>query len=89
MLFADDAALVAHTEAALEQKSNIIAQDITTSPTIIIGDPTMEVVDKFITFVPQPLPGCRAQREDRQSSNRLAKRVWDNPMLTLNTKMKV
>ena len=66
MLFADDAALTAHTEAALQKlidrfadacsefgltisikKTKIMCQDVTTSPSISIGDSTLDVVDNF------------------------------------------
>lgn len=114
MLFADDAALTAHTEAALQQlitlfaqactefgltislKKTNMGQDISTTPTITIGDHTLEVVDKF-TYLGSTLSSnlsLDAELNVRigkaaSAMARLAKRVWDNPMLNLNTKMKV
>ncbi|RJG15198.1 hypothetical protein D4A39_16670, partial [Alcanivorax profundi] len=115
MLFADDAALTAHTEAALQRlitlfaeactefgltislkKTNIMGQDVSTPPTIIIGDHTLEVVDKFSYLGSTISSNLSLDAElnvrigkAASAMARLAKRVWDNPMLTLNTKMKV
>ena len=115
MLFADDAALTAHTEAALQRlitrfaeactefgltislkKTNIMGQDVSTTPTITIGDHILEVVDKF-TYLGSTVSSnlsLDAELNARigkaaTAMARLAKRVWDNPMLTLNTRMKV
>jgi len=65
LLFADDAALAAHTGTALQRlitrfaepcrefgltislkKTNIMGQDVSTTPTITIGDRTLDVVDR-------------------------------------------
>lgn len=70
MLFADDTALAAHMETALQRlitlfneaytefginislkKTNIMAQDFSTIPTIAISDRTLEVVYKFAYLV--------------------------------------
>ena len=115
MLFADDAALAAHTEADLQQlitlfaeactefgltislkKTNIMAQDVSTIPTITIGDHILEVVDKF-TYLGSTISNNLSLDAELNvrigkaatAMARLTKRVWDNPMLTLNTKMKV
>lgn len=115
MLFADDAALAAHTEADLQQlitlfaeactefgltislkKTNIMAQDVSTIPTITIGDHILEVVDKF-TYLGSTMSNNLSLDAELNvrigkaatAMARLTKRVWDNPMLTLNTKMKV
>lgn len=115
MLYADDAALTAHTEAALQRlitlfaeactefgltislkKTNIMGQDVSTAPKITIGEHTLEVVDKF-TYLGSTISSNLSLdaglnlRIGKSASTmaRLTKRVWDNPMLTLNTKMKV
>ncbi|KAL0197530.1 hypothetical protein M9458_006070, partial [Cirrhinus mrigala] len=115
MLFADDAALAAHTEGALQRlitcfadactefglaislkKTNILAQDVSTTPAITIGDHTLEVVENF-TYLGSTI--CSNLSLDTElnirigkaatAMARLVKRVWDNTLLTLKTKLKV
>ena len=115
LLFADDAALTAHTEEALQRlisrfssacgefgltislkKTNILGQDVCSTPCISIGDHTLEVVEAF-TYLGSTISknlSLDAELNTRigraaTSMARLAKRVWDNSMLTMNTKMKV
>lgn len=115
MLFADDAALTAHTEEALQRlitrfaeacndfgltislkKTNIMGQGVSVTPHITIGEHALEVVDNF-TY----LGSCISSNLSLDSElnvrigkaatamARLEKRVWDNSLLTINTKMKV
>ena len=115
MLFADDAALVAHSEEALQRlitrfadacrefgltislkKTEIMGQDVSTTPKITIGDHTLEVVESF-TYLGSTISNNLSldtelnTRIGKASTTmaRLTKRVWDNTMLTINTKMKV
>lgn len=115
LLYADDAAITAHTEEALQRlinrfadacsnfgltislkKTQIMCQDVSSAPNISIGNHTLEVVDKF-TYLGSTLSN-NLSLEDELNARigkaatamaRLAKRVWDNTMLTSNTKMKV
>lgn len=116
MLFADNAALAAHSEDALQRlitcfaeacteftltirllkKTNIIGQDVSTSPAIIIGDHSLEVVDKF-TYLGSTI-SCNLSLDAELNVRigkaatamaRLTKKVWENTRLTLNKKMKV
>ena len=113
MLFADDAALTAHTEEELQRlitrfseacsefgltislnKTNIMGQDVSDTPHITIGDHALEVVDNF-TY----LGSCISSNLSLDSElnvrigkastamARLAARVWDNSLLTINTKV--
>ena len=69
MLFADDAAITAHTETALQElinrfahacsqfgltisikKTNILGQDVSSAPSISIGDCTLDVVEDLSGF---------------------------------------
>ena len=115
LLFADDAGLVAHTEAALQRlidcfaaactefgltislkKTQVLGQDVSSAPSISIGNHTLEVVDKF-TYLGSTISSnlsLDAELNTRIGKAmtvmaRLAKRVWDNTMLTVNTKMRV
>lgn len=115
MLFADDAAVAAHTEAALQRlitrfaeactefgltmslkKTNVMGQDVSTTPKITIGDHTLEVVDKF-TYLGSTISNklsLDAELDVRigkaaTAMARLSKRAWENPKLTLNTKLKI
>ena len=114
LLFADDAALTAHTEEALQhlitcfaeactfgltislKKTNIMSQDVSSTPQITIGDHTLEVVDNF-TYLGSTISSnisLDAELNVRigkaaTAMARLTKRVWDNTMLTKNTKTKV
>ena len=115
MLFADDAALVAHTEEALQRlitrfavackefgltislkKTNIMGQDVTEVPQIRIGDHTLEVVETF-TYLGSTIANNLSLDAELSSRigkastamSRLRKRVWENTMLTLSTKVLV
>ncbi|XP_051973121.1 probable RNA-directed DNA polymerase from transposon BS isoform X1 [Xyrauchen texanus] len=115
MLFADDAALTAHSEVALQQlinyfmdacrdfgltislkKTNIMGQDVSSIPNISIADYTLEVVDNF-TYLGSTISSnlsLDAELNTRigkaaAAMARLAKRAWDNSMLTNHTKMRV
>ncbi|KAM9364755.1 uncharacterized protein KZ484_010926 [Pholidichthys leucotaenia] len=114
MLFADDAALIAHTENALQRlitsfveacsefgltislkKTNIMGQDVSIIPAVTVGDHTLEVVENF-TYLGSTISSnlsLDAELNTRigkaaTTMARLAKRVWDNNLLTLNTKIK-
>jgi hypothetical protein len=78
------------------KKSNIMSQDVSTTPTIAIVNHTLEVVDKFTYFGSTisnnlSLNAALTVRIGKTATAmaRLAKRVWDNSMQTLNTKVKV
>lgn len=115
LLFADDACLVAHTEAALQRlidrfaaacaefgltislkKTQVMGQDVSSAPSISIGDHTLEVVDNF-TYLGSTISSNLSLDNELNTRigkatavmARLAKRVWDNIMLTINTKMRV
>ena len=115
LLFADDAALTAHTEESLQRlitcfadactefgltinlkKTNIMGQDVSSTPQISIGDHTLEVVDNF-TYLGSNISSNLSLDTELNvrigkaatAMARLAKRVWDSTMLTTNTKMKV
>ena len=115
MLFADDAALTAHAEEALQRlvsclahacqefgltislkKTNILGQDVSSAPSITIGSYTLEVVENF-TYLGSTISSnlsLDAELNKRigkaaMALARLGKRVWDNSMLTIGTKMKV
>ncbi|KAK4320191.1 hypothetical protein Pmani_008954 [Petrolisthes manimaculis] len=104
MLFADDAALTAHTEEALQRlvnsfaqaceefgltislkKTDIMGQDVNSTPSISIGDHTLEVVTKF-TYLGSTISSNLSL--DVELNTRigkaatamahLASRVWDN-----------
>ncbi len=115
MLFANDAALTAHTEEALQRlissfarasdefgliislkKSNIMGQDVSSTPCISIGHHTLETVEDF-TYLGSTI-SSNLSLDDELNTRigkasiamaRLTKRVWNNSMLTTNTKMKV
>ncbi|RXN35706.1 RNA-directed DNA polymerase from mobile element jockey-like protein [Labeo rohita] len=113
MLFADDTALAAHTEGALQRlitcfadactefgiaislkKTNILAQDVSTTPAITIGDHTLEVVENFTYLGSTICSNLDTELNIRigkaaTAMAQLAKRVWDNTLLTLKTKLKV
>ncbi len=115
MLFADDAALTAHTEEALQRlissfarasdefgltislkKTNVMGQDVSSTPCISIGDHTLEVVEDF-TYLGSTISSNLSLDNELNTRigkasiamARLTKRVWNNSMLTTNTKMKV
>ena len=115
MLFADDAALFAHTEGALQclissfthacdefgltislKNINILCQDISSNPNISIGDYTLEVVEDFTYLGSTVSSNLSLDTELNKRIGKaaaalahLGKRVWDNIMLTIITKMKV
>ena len=78
------------------KKTNIMGQDVSDAPQITIGDHSLEVVNNF-TY----LGSCISSNLSLDSElnvrigkaattmTRLAKRVWDNSLLTINTKVKV
>ncbi|XP_068756587.1 uncharacterized protein [Montipora capricornis] len=115
LLFADDAGIAAHSEAALQRlidsfaaactefgltislkKTQVMGQDVSNDPSISIGDHTLEVVDKF-TYLGSTISSnlsLDAELNTRigkaaTALARLTKRVWDNTMLSTNTKMRV
>ena len=115
LLFADDAALATHSEAAMQRlidrfaaacrefgltislkKTEIMSQDVSIAPNISIGDHTLEVVEKFTylgstmsnSLSLDPELNCRIGKATTAMAC-LTKRVWENGMLTINTKMKV
>ncbi|XP_076470843.1 protein unc-93 homolog A-like [Babylonia areolata] len=86
-----------HAESlACLKKTNIIGQDVSSSPSISNGDFTLEVVEDF-TYRSSTISSnlsLDAELNKRTSKAatamaRLAKRVWNNPMLTISTKMQV
>ena len=115
MLFADDAAITAHTETALQElinrfahacsqfgltisikKTNILGQDVSSAPSISIGDCTLDVVEDF-TYLGSNISSNLSldtelnMRIGKASTAmaRLTKRVWENTMLTIKTKTQV
>ncbi len=78
------------------KKTNIIAQDISTIPAIFIGKHTLDGVEKF-TYLGSKISNNLSLDtaldvrigKATTAMARLAKRVWGNTMLTLNTKMRV
>ncbi|KAI8510866.1 hypothetical protein Bbelb_117820 [Branchiostoma belcheri] len=115
MLFADDAALTAHTEPALQRlmdrfshacnefaltisikKTQVMVQDVCSIPRISIDDHILEVVGTF-TYLGSTISNnlsLEAELNKRIGKAatvmaRLGKRVWDNAMLTTNTKLVV
>ena len=73
-----------------------MCQDVSNAPNISIGDHTLEVVEKF-TYLGSTISNnlsldnelnCRIGKAATAMA-RLTKRVWDNTMLTANTKMRV
>ena len=115
MLFADDAALISHTEDALQRlnksfaracrefgltislkKTNIMGKDVISAPSISIGDYTLDVVDELVDL--GSIISTNLSLDTKLNTRigkasiamaRLTTRVWDNSMLTTNTKMKV
>ena len=78
------------------KKTNILGQDVSAAPVITVGDHTLEVVEHF-TYLGSTISSNLlldteiSIRIGKASSAmaRLAKRVWDNTMLTLLTKLAV
>ncbi|XP_076069792.1 uncharacterized protein LOC143041672 [Oratosquilla oratoria] len=115
MLFADDAALTAHTEEVLQRlincfvhackefaltisikKTNAMVQDVSSIPNISIDGHILEMVGEF-TYLGSTISSnlsLDAELNKRIGKAatalvRLGKRVWDNAMLTTNTKIVV
>lgn len=108
LLFADDAALTAHTEELLQRliicfaktctefglttslkKTNIMGQNVSSTPQISIGDHTSEVTDNISSNLSLDSELNVRIGKAATAMARLAKKVWGNIMLTTNTKMKV
>ena len=78
------------------KKTEIMLQDVSNTPNISIGEHTLNIVDKF-TYLGSTiannlsLDSELSTRIGKASSSmaRLTKRVWENNMLTINTKMQV
>ena len=78
------------------KKTQVMGQDVSSAPSISIGDHTLEVVDKF-TYLGSTISSnlsLDAELDTRigkamTAMARLAKRVWDNTRLTTNTKMRI
>ena len=115
MLFADDAALVSHTEGGLQdlidrfssacdafgltisiKKTEVMAQNASSAPTISIGDKNLACVDNF-TYLGSTISSNASleaeisRRIGRASGTmaQLSKRAWENQMLTTRTKMSI
>ena len=115
LLFADDAALAAHSEEALQRlidrfaaackefgltislkKTEVMCQDANNAPSISIEEHTLRVVDRF-TYLGSTISSNLSLDSELDTRigkaatamARLTKRVWDNDMLTVNTKMRV
>jgi hypothetical protein len=88
-----------HAEFSLTislKKTNIIGQHVDTTPIITIDEQILEVVDKFTylgstIFNSLSLDAELNVRIGKASTTmaRQSKRMWDNTMLTRNTKMRV
>ena len=112
MLFADDVAITAYTEIALQElincfahacsqfgltisikKTNILGQDVSSAPSISIGDCTLDVVE-YCTYLGSNISSNLSldtelnMRIGKASAAlaRLTKRVCENTMLTIKTK---
>ena len=78
------------------KKTEILLQDVSNTPNISIDEHTLNIVDKF-TYLGSTiannlsLDSELSTRIGKASSSmaRLTKRVWENNMLTINTKMQV
>ena len=78
------------------KKTNIMGQDVSSAPNIPIGDYALEVVDEFVCLgssISSNLSfdtklNTRIGKASTAMAH-LATGVWDNSMLTTNTKMKV
>lgn len=115
MLFADDAALVAHTKEALQhlmnkfshackefgltislKKTNVMCQGVEETPSIVIDDHSLEVVDSFTYLGATISKDLSVNNEINKRIGkastvmaRLKRRVWENKKLTLNTKIRI
>ncbi|XP_063590370.1 uncharacterized protein LOC134767242 [Penaeus indicus] len=79
LLFADDAALAAHTEAGLQR---LIDRFAAACAEFGLNISLKKMMSTTPPVSPSPTTPSRAE-------HRLTKRVWDNTMLTINTKMRV
>ena len=78
------------------KKTNIMAQDASVTPCISINDHMLEVVEVF-TYLGSKISNNLSLDADLNTRigkastamARLSKRVWENTMLTINTKMRV
>ena len=81
---------------SVSRRLNILCQDVSSNPTISIGDYTLEVVEDF-TYLGSTISSNLSldtelnKRIGKAAAAlaRLGKRVWDNTMLTITTKIKV
>ena len=115
MLFADDAALVSHSEAGLQhlvncfasacdafgltisvKKTEVMAQGTDSPPSISIGENTLVNVSQFTNLGSTISSNLSLDAEMNRrigraagTMSKLKKRVWDNKMLTLKTKMSI
>ena len=115
MLFADDAALTAHTEAELRdlincfsdacnefiltisiKKTTVLGQNVSPSPSISIGDSSLDVVEEFTYLGSVITSSLNVDLElngriGKASSimGHLSRRVLENTKLTTNTKIAV
>ncbi len=78
------------------KKSNVMGQDVSSIPCISIGHHTLETVGDFIYLGSTISSNLSLDNElntrigkASRAMARLTKRVWNNSMLTTNTKMKV
>ncbi|XP_063605235.1 uncharacterized protein LOC134780428 [Penaeus indicus] len=78
------------------KKTNISAQDASHAPSISIGDFTLEVVEDFTYLGSTISTSLSLDTEINRwigkaaaTMAKLSKRVWDNKMLTENTKMRI
>ena len=78
------------------KKTNIMGQDVSSAPNISVGDYALEVVDEFVYLSSTISSNLSLDTELNTRIGKasttmahLATRVWDNSMLTTNTKMKV
>ena len=78
------------------KKTKVMGQDVSSAPNISIGDYTLEVVDEFVYLGSTVSSNLSVDtklnaRIGKASTTMalLATRVWDNSMLTTDTKMKV
>ena len=78
------------------KKTEIMLQDVSNAPSIKIGDHTLNIVEKF-TYLGSTIASNLSLDPEltsrigkaTTSMARLTKRVWENNMLTINTKMQV
>ena len=78
------------------EKTKVMSQDVSTSPRISIGDHTLEVVEEFTSLESTMFNNLSLDPELNcgigkalTSMARLTKRLWENSILTVNTRMNV